>query len=272
MHEQLDVGPRQLAERRADRALAGRRDERERVAFGLRIRLVAIEPHRRRRIECGGEEIDFSVRRVREDVHELHRRRSTRGRRHRAVAQVGADRLRQTVQHGEHEIELAGRLIALQQTETRAQIAEHVSVRPCFADGVDDRASEVEADRTVAFREIVAFEERRVRQQHVGVQRRVRHHLLEDHGEQILAFEAFEHAPLIGHGHRRIAVVDEQHVDRRVVVLGQRAAEMVHVHDARVRLGRVDPRAVDVPRRRVAHRVAAAADAELAADGRQREH
>ena len=47
---------------------------------------------------------------------------------------------------------------------------------------------------------------------------------------------------------------------------------MVHVDDARVGLGRVDPRALDVPRRRVAHRVAAAAHAELAADRRQREH
>ena len=36
--------------------------------------------------------------------------------------------------------------------------------------------------------------------------------------------------------------------------------------------GRADPRALDVPRRRVAHRVAAAAHAELAADGRQRQH
>ena len=77
---------------------------------------------------------------------------------------------------------------------------------------------------------------------------------------------------LVGHRRHRIAVVDEQHVDRRIVVLGERAPEVVHVDETRVGLGRADPRALDVPRRGVAHRVAAAADAELAADRRQRQH
>jgi hypothetical protein len=60
-------------------------------------------------------------------------------------------------------IELAGRFIGFQQAQPRAQLAEHVGVGARLADGVDDRTSEIEADRTVAFREVVAFEERRVR-------------------------------------------------------------------------------------------------------------
>ena len=47
---------------------------------------------------------------------------------------------------------------------------------------------------------------------------------------------------------------------------------MVHVDEAGAGLGRVDPRPLDVPGRRVAHRVAAAAHAELAADRRQGQH
>ncbi len=46
---------------------------------------------------------------------------------------------------------------------------------------------------------------------------------------------------------------------------------MIHVDDAGVRLRRIDPAALDVPRRRVAHRIAAAAHAEFAADRRQRQ-
>ena len=127
-------------------------------------------------------------------------------------------------------------------------------------------------DRTIRLGEIVALEERGRRQQHVGVQRGVGHHLFEHHGEQIVAFEPAEDAALIGNGRRGVAVVDEQHVNRRIVVLGQRAAEVIHVDDARVGLGRIDPRAIDIPRRRVAHRIAAAAHTELTADGRQRQH
>ena len=127
-------------------------------------------------------------------------------------------------------------------------------------------------DRPVRLGEVVAFEEGRRRQHDVGVQRGVGHHLLEHDREQILAFEAAQDASLIRDRDRRVAVVDEQHVDGRVVVLGQGAAEMIHVHQARVRLVGADPRPGDVPRRGIAHRIAAAADAELSADRRQREH
>ena len=138
--------------------------------------------------------------------------------------------------------------------------------------GVDRRACPSRRlQRAVAARDVVALEERRGRQHHVGVARGVGHHLVEDDGEEIVALEPAQHAPLVGRRDRRVAVVDEQHLDRRIGVLGQRAAELVHVDDARRGLRRADPGAVDAPRRRVAHRVAAAAHAELAADGRQRE-
>ena len=75
-----------------------------------------------------------------------------------------------------------------------------------------------------------------------------------------------------GYGRGRIAVVDEQHVDRRVVVLGERAAEVVHVDDARLRFRCVDPRALDVPRRGVAHGIAAASNPEFSADRGQGEN
>ncbi len=95
--------------------------------------------------------------------------------------------------------------------------------------------------------------------------------MIEDHREQIFALEAAQDAALIGNGHRGIRVVDEQHVDRRIGVLRQRAAEVIHVHGARAGFGRRDPRPVDAPRRRVAHRVATAPHPELSADRGQRQ-
>ena len=123
------------------------------------------------------------------------------------------------------------------QAEPNAELAEDLVIRPRFADRGDHRLHELQVIGAVALRDVVVLEERRRRQHDVGVHRGVGHHLLEDDGEQIVALEALAHAILIGHGRERIAVVDEQHRDRRVLVLGQRPAEMVHVHDARRRRG-----------------------------------
>ena len=57
MHLEPHVRPRQLAERRADRALARRRDQRERILGGRRIGLEAVEPQRRLLVERRGEQI-----------------------------------------------------------------------------------------------------------------------------------------------------------------------------------------------------------------------
>src|SRR5207244_6074883 len=70
---------------------------------------------------------------------------------------------------------------------------------------------------------------------------------------------------------RRIAVVDEQDLEWRPVALEQRTTEMVHVHDTRSRLLGADPGLRDAPRRRVAHRVTAPADTELAGHRGQRQ-
>ena len=84
--------------------------------------------------------MDLLVRRVREDVDELHRRRCrTAAPAARRCAQVGADRAGKAVEHRHQQIELAGRLVLVQQPEPRAQLAEHVGVRPRFADRVDHR-------------------------------------------------------------------------------------------------------------------------------------
>ena len=160
MHRQLDVGTRQLGERRADRSLARRRDEGERIAFCRRIRLEAIQPDWSAGLQIRRKQIDFPIRRIREHVDELHRRDPERRRRLRAGAQVAADGSGQMVEHVDHQIELPCRLVVFPQIEARAELAEYVRVRPRFADGVDDRPSQLEADRPVRLREIVTFEKR----------------------------------------------------------------------------------------------------------------
>ena len=84
--------------------------------------------------------------------------------------------------------------------------------------------TQLQRDRPVAFRDVVVLEKRRRRQHDVRVARRVGVDLLEDDGEEIVALEPFEHAVLIRGRRQRIAVVDEEHLDRRIRVLEQRAA------------------------------------------------
>jgi hypothetical protein len=79
------------------------------------------------------------------------------------------------------------------------------------------RLPERSRDRSVSTREVVALEERRVRQNHVGVARRVGHHLVEHDREQIVALAAFAARALIRRRDRGVRVVDEQRLDRRIV-------------------------------------------------------
>ena len=88
---------------------------------------------------------------------------------------------------------------------------------------------ELQAQRPVALGEIVRLQKCRGRQNHVGVSRGVGHHLIEDDREEILSGHALEHALLFGHRRDRVAVVDEQRLDRRIGGSVQRAAELVHV-------------------------------------------
>ena len=102
------------------------------------------------------------------------------------VPQVFADRRRQGVDHLQHHVEFARRLVVVQQVESGAELAEHVGVGSGVTDRLDDRPDEIQVDRAVGLREVVPFEEGRRRQHHVGIQRGVGHHLLEDHREEIL--------------------------------------------------------------------------------------
>jgi hypothetical protein len=122
-------------------------------------------------------------------------------------------------------------------------------------------------------RQLAVLEERGGRQEHVGVMRRVGAHLVVDDGEEVLALEPATHALLVGRGGERVRVVDEERLDRGRVELEQRRAELVHVDGAGRRLALPHRGCVvELPRARVAERVAAAAHAELAGDRRQREH
>ena len=189
-----------------------------------------------------------------------------------AFAQVITDFGRQVAQDAQHGLEVVGGIALDRQIEPAREIHEHVGVRTRFADRIDDGLAELQRDRTIAAREVVVLEESRRRQHQVRIHRGVGEHLIEDHREQILALETANDAALIGQDRDRVAVVNEQHVDRGAFGLGEDAADLVHVDRARRRLLVDKPRPLDIPRRRIAHRVAAASHTELAGDRGQREH
>ena len=73
-------------------------------------------------------------------------------------------------------------------------------------------------DRPIAFRDVVLLEERGRGQDDVRVACGVGDHLLEDDRKQILALQPLQHAVLIRDRCQRVAVVDEQHLHRRIGV------------------------------------------------------
>ncbi len=157
--------------------------------------------------------------------------------------------------------------------EPLGEFREDLDVRPRFSRRFHCRPDELQRDWTVALRDVVVFKERRGRKDHVGVSRRVGEDLLVHDREEVVALQPLEHPVLVGHRRQRVAVVDEEHVDRRVLEVEKRAPQMVHVDEPRGRLGRVvhPGLGLDAEGGRVAHRVSAAAHLELAGDGRQRE-
>ncbi len=236
-----------------------------------RIRLEPVEAGGGARVKRFGKQVDLPVGGQRKHVDELHRRAVERRGGRTGLHQLAREMRRQPAGDSEERV---GFVLRVAEAEPAREVREDLGVRPRLADRLDHGPDELQADRAVSLRDVVVLEKRRRRQQDVRVPRGVGEDLLEDDGEEILALQPFEHAVLIGHRRQRVAVVDEQHLDRRVPELEQRAAEMVHVDEAGGRLGRVvDPRRrLDAERGGVAHRVAAAADAELAADRRQREN
>ena len=121
--------------------------------------------------------------------------------------------------HIEHLLELAGRVRRPSSDPDARSSSPKTSA---FGRASPTRSmtglAEPQADRAVAAGEVVALEERRRRQQHVGVARRVGHHLVEDDGEQVVALQSAQDAALVGRRHRGVRVVDEQQLapaDRR---------------------------------------------------------
>ena len=183
MHQQLDVGARQLAERRADCPLARGRNEGQRISVGRRIGLKPVEADWRARLERARKQIHFAIRSVWKHVDELNRRPAKRRRWLHPGAQILADSVGQRVEHAHQQLELVLRLVRSEHSKARPQLAKHVGVRSRLADGVDNRPRQIEVNRAVRLREVVALQKRRRRQHDVGVQRRVGHDLLENHGE-----------------------------------------------------------------------------------------
>ena len=152
MHQQAHLGPRQLGQRRGDRAFAGGRDQRERVIGGGRIGLIAVEPRGRLGVQRLGKQVDLAVGRPRKHVHELDRPAAVGRRRGAVGAQLGAGGIRHPRQHVEHFLQLADRVAVLLQIQPLQQLAEHVRVAARFAHRLDHGLAEPQADRAVAAR------------------------------------------------------------------------------------------------------------------------
>src|SRR5262249_9350572 len=144
---------------------------------------------RRDGVELLREQVNLPIVRIREHVDELNRGRAVRWNGSISCAQVVANARRQAVEDVQHQVELTRRLAAIEKTETQAKLAEDVRVRTRFADSIDDRSAELDADGSVRLREVVPLEKRRRREQEIGEKRCVRHDLLEHHSEEVLSGE-----------------------------------------------------------------------------------
>ena len=186
------------------------------------------------------------------------------------LQQVGPESIRETAGNAEERI---GFLLRFADAKAAGKLREDFRVRSRLADGLDDRSHQLQADRPVALRDVVVLEKRRRRQDYISVAAGVGEHLLVDDGEEVLALQAPQDAILIRHRRQRIAVVDEEHLHRRVIVVEERPAQVIHVDEAGRRFGCVvhPGRGFDPKGRRVAHREAAAADAEFSCDRGERQ-
>ena len=168
VHHQPHFRSRQLAERRADRPLARRRDQRERILGRRRIGLIGVEAGRRFAIERGGEEIDLAGR-----ACVASRRRTARAaaeRRHwrRRDRASLADRRRHLREHVEHLFELARRVGVLRKSSRRNSSPKTSAFeRASPTASITGRAS-CRLIGPYARANVVALEERRGRQQDVA--------------------------------------------------------------------------------------------------------
>ena len=172
--------------------------------------------------------MDLLVRRARQHVHHLDRPRARRGRHRTLFHDAGRNRLGQASRDPQQRVRL---VLLVADAEPRGELREDHDVRPGFADRFDHRLDQLQRVVAVAAGDVVVLEEGRRRQDHVRIAGRVRAHLVEDDGEQILALEPLLDAVLIRRGDQRVVVVDEQHLHRRRRRAGQDLAEAVHVDE-----------------------------------------
>ena len=188
-------GSRQLSERRADRPLAGRRDERQRDIRpwpGPAGNHTVHEARRRRAPpETGAPCRRWSA--------ASRRRTALAGRR---TARVAVAPVRssspcgcgQAIEQIEHGFELAGGIAFAIESERGGSAPRRPRGSIATRRPARSPVWQLQRDRPVGLHEIVVLEKRRRRQDDVGVERGVGQHLIEDDREQVFPLEPFEHA------------------------------------------------------------------------------
>jgi hypothetical protein len=112
---------------------------------------------------------------------------------------------------------------------------EDLGVGQRLADGRDGRLVVGDVRVAPGGHEVEVLDLRGGREHDVGVAGRVGEEVLEDDGEEVLAGEPLDDPRAVGRRRRRVGVVDDERVDRRLE-LGQRMPEAHHVDPPRVGL------------------------------------
>ena len=180
----------QLGERRADGALAGRRNQRQRVFRRAGVGLIPVQARWRSRVERVREQVDLAVRRQRKHVDELNGPALERRSRDAVLAQVVANRLAaaSTARRASLRARPSGRRPAAAPCASVSS-PKTSAFEPCLADRLDDRPAELQTERAVRARaghSLPGTSWPAARHRHTG---RVGHHLLEDDREQVVALD-----------------------------------------------------------------------------------
>ena len=215
----LELGGRvaELAERRADLGRERGRDQRERELVAAGIGLVDVEAAERVAIERRRDEWILPRGRERVDEHDRIRPRSRASRSPCSASWRCSSGPCGPAANVESTSSLVGHRVAgAGRGRSAEQLAEQLVVAARLAGGRRDRGRVVHPHVAVAAAELAMLEERRRRQHDVGELRGVGHHLLVDDDEQVLAAELLDERALVRRGRRRVRVVDEQALDRRL--------------------------------------------------------
>ena len=155
------------------------------------------------------------------------------------------------VERGAHDLLVRLAQLRIVEAHGRGEAAEDLRVRQRFAQRLDGAAVVHHVQMSVGLVQVIVLELRGGGEQHVRVVGGVGLEVLEDDGEEVLAPQPAQHALAIGSDRRRVRVVDDHRLDRRIVGLGQRFAEARHVDGAdvlRAEAGALQRRFVDVKR------------------------